>query len=580
MQSCVIIQFLLLLLVKVEKSDGISSPIKPFTTYKNSAELERNVADLWWTVDDAEREIMFELHVKTTGWIALGISPAGGMSGADIGVGWVDWAGKVHFQDRYAFSTLRPVIDNTTTDWFHLQGREQNGWTSIQFKRLLDTCDSMDVSIRSGTNVLIFAYGLVDPDMSRSDGDIAYHDSRRGSRMIPLRSYGSPSLEEKFVELDSFEFRASNYHVPSDESTYYCKVYKAPNHFQTKRHAIAHKVLIDPTNRDLIHHMVVYECDPAATFDDANLPDDACDNVYVQVPLCMSNSASVWAIGGDDLEEFPEEAGYPVGGNFPVKYYVLEIHYDNPKRALNRTDSSGIRFYMGKELRQHDIGFLSFGTGPNPASLAIPPQVNRFIVDSYCDPKASQHLPESGITVLSAFPHTHLQGQSIWTKLIRNNKAVQYLFNAEAYNFNYQFENVLTKPIKLYRGDAFATRCVYNTMNKKEITLGGLRTKDEMCLHIFSYYPRMSNYYSCFTRNDMLAWQTVLNTSSPIIDNSALRQLLLDVKWTPALAIKWQEFYNNASRVNYFGSAGHFEEEFFSVLPKYEDLKSLGCKKQ
>ncbi|CAF3485406.1 unnamed protein product [Rotaria socialis] len=519
MQSYVIIQFLLLLLVKVEKSDEISSPIEPFTTYKNSAELERNVADLWWTVDDAEREIMFELHVKTTGWIALGISPAGGMSGADIGVGWVDRAGKVHFQDRHAFSTSRPVIDNTTTDWFHLQGREQNGWTSIQFKRLLDTCDSMDVPIRSGTNVLIFAYGLVDPDMSRSDGDISYHDSRRGSRMIPLRSYGSPSSEEKFVGLDSFEFRASNYHVPSDESTYYCKVYKAPNHFQIKRHAIANHVLIDSANRDLIHHMVVYECDPAATFDDANLPDDACDNVYVQVPLCMSNSASVWAIGGDYIEEFPEEAGYPVGGNFPVKYYVLEIHYDNPKRALNRTDNSGIRFYMGKELRQHDIGFLSFGTGPNPASLAIPPQVNRFIVDSYCDPKASQ-------------------------------------------------------------GDAFATRCVYNTMNKKEITLGGLRTKDEMCLHIFSYYPRMNNYYSCFTRNDMLAWQTILNTSSPIIDNRALSQLLLDMKWTPALAVKWQEFYNNASRVNYFGSAGHFEEELFSTLPKYEDLKSLECRKK
>jgi hypothetical protein len=106
--------------------------------------------------------------------------------------------------------------------------------------------------------------------------------------------------------------------------------------------------------------------------------------------------------------------------------------------------------------------------------------------------------------VLSAFPHTHLQGivistllsiiyfflyvgQSIWTKLIRNNTAVQYLFNAEAYNFNYQFTNRFPKGIQLYpvrkmiyslnlmfcisEGDEFATRCVYNTMNKDEITL-------------------------------------------------------------------------------------------------------------
>ncbi|CAF3206970.1 unnamed protein product [Rotaria sp. Silwood2] len=332
------------------------------------------------------------------------------MKGADIGIGWVDQAGNVHFQDRYAFGMGLPIIDNTTTDWFHLQGREQNGWTSIQFKRLLDTCDSMDVPIISGTNILIFAYGLVDPDLLRSGSDISYHDTRRGTRIIPLRSYGNPSSEEKFAGLDSVDFRVSNYRVPSEESNYYCKVYKSPAQFLTKRHAVAHKVLIDSANRDLVHHLVLYECDPAAVFDDTNLPDDVCDNVYAHVHMCMSNSAIVWAVGGDDIEEFPEEAGYPIGGDLPVKYYVLEIHYDNPRRTLNRIDSTGVRFYIGKELRQYDLGFLSFGTGPNPSSLAIPPQANQFVVDSYCSPRATQHLPESGITLLSAFPHTHLQG--------------------------------------------------------------------------------------------------------------------------------------------------------------------------
>jgi hypothetical protein len=40
------------------------------------------------------------------------------------------------------------VIDSTTIDWFALQGREENGWTAIQFKRFLDTCDTMDVPIK------------------------------------------------------------------------------------------------------------------------------------------------------------------------------------------------------------------------------------------------------------------------------------------------------------------------------------------------------------------------------------------------------------------------------------------------
>jgi hypothetical protein len=54
---------------------AISSPLKPYTTYRYSTPFETNIADLWWTVDEPNKEITFELHVKTTGWIALGISP-------------------------------------------------------------------------------------------------------------------------------------------------------------------------------------------------------------------------------------------------------------------------------------------------------------------------------------------------------------------------------------------------------------------------------------------------------------------------------------------------------------------------
>ena len=31
-----------------------------------------------------------------------------------------------------------------------MQGKQDNGWTAIQFRRLLDTCDPMDVPIRVG----------------------------------------------------------------------------------------------------------------------------------------------------------------------------------------------------------------------------------------------------------------------------------------------------------------------------------------------------------------------------------------------------------------------------------------------
>ncbi len=94
------------------------------------------------------------------------------MTGADIGLGWIDQTGQVHFQvntnsylflylsirsdlfislssqDRYAYTYAQPVLDNTTIDWFGLRGQEVNGWTAIQFRRALDTCDTMDVAIK------------------------------------------------------------------------------------------------------------------------------------------------------------------------------------------------------------------------------------------------------------------------------------------------------------------------------------------------------------------------------------------------------------------------------------------------
>ena len=51
---------------------------------------------------------------------------------------------------------------------------------------------------------------------------------------------------------------------------------------------------------------------------------------------------------------------------------------------LDRTDSSGLRFYLANELRQHDLGCLTVGTDATYEALAIPPRTDQFIVDAYC----------------------------------------------------------------------------------------------------------------------------------------------------------------------------------------------------
>ena len=113
----------LILALVVPSAVALSSPLKPFTNYTYSTSLKDKVGDLWWTVDAVQKEITFEMHIKTTGWIALGISPglspsflpslrlvslfvAGGMAGADIGLGWVDQTGKLYFEVPNPVSSL------------------------------------------------------------------------------------------------------------------------------------------------------------------------------------------------------------------------------------------------------------------------------------------------------------------------------------------------------------------------------------------------------------------------------------------------------------------------------------------
>lgn len=62
-------------LIVLEICGGSSSPLGPFANYAHSVTLQANTAQLWWTVNHVEQEIIFELHMKTTGWVALGISP-------------------------------------------------------------------------------------------------------------------------------------------------------------------------------------------------------------------------------------------------------------------------------------------------------------------------------------------------------------------------------------------------------------------------------------------------------------------------------------------------------------------------
>lgn len=58
----------------IEASSSLSSPLSTYLNYSYSTTIRANAIDFWWSIDRIRDEITFELHVNTTGWLALGIS--------------------------------------------------------------------------------------------------------------------------------------------------------------------------------------------------------------------------------------------------------------------------------------------------------------------------------------------------------------------------------------------------------------------------------------------------------------------------------------------------------------------------
>jgi hypothetical protein len=63
--------------------------------WKHSAVLDNNFLVLW---TPGERDVTFEIQVKTLGYVGLGFTKDDGRAGADMVIGWVDNNGQVHLQ--------------------------------------------------------------------------------------------------------------------------------------------------------------------------------------------------------------------------------------------------------------------------------------------------------------------------------------------------------------------------------------------------------------------------------------------------------------------------------------------------
>ncbi|XP_047468824.1 DBH-like monooxygenase protein 1 [Penaeus chinensis] len=459
---------------------------------------------LW---EPKDKEIIFEVQVRTQGYVGLGFSPNGGMKGADVVLGWVADDGKVMLQDCYATDYTMPKIDKSQ-DVELLGGYQNDTHTVLRFSRPLDSCDAdEDRKLTSDTIRLIWAYGREDPD---EEGVVKMHDVR-GTKSLYLME---PRFNQTAVGEDvrTWEVMSPNVTLPDNLSTlYWCKMYKIPR-LARKNHIIGYVPVIQKGNEKHVHHILLYEChvsDSERHFEKwLDVEGAQCYGPNMPVSWYKCNAPLIaWAVGSEG-EMFPEHAGFPLGEEHGgATYLMMEIHYDNPQLRKGVADGSGLRILHTERTRAHDAGVLQLGHYVTPLEV-IPPRMNWLTVGHCSADCLADRLPAEGVRVFQGVLHAHVLGREINLRHIRDGQELPPVFADNNYDFNYQQARVLQDEVAILRGDSFITECRYDSRKRSLPTFGGFGTEEEMCLAFLSYYPRL-NVSSCLSRPSL---ETLLGT--------------------------------------------------------------------
>ncbi|XP_068226831.1 DBH-like monooxygenase protein 1 isoform X1 [Palaemon carinicauda] len=491
METLKTLWLLLTIAVGIDSQSIRSAPLTPMDMMHQVTLDHMGNFVLKWT--PRTEDIVFEVHVATTGYVGFGFSPNGGMTGSDVIIGGVDDAtSEVYLKDRFATGYVVPKVDEVQ-DVQLLEGYQNGTHTSLRFSRPWNTCDEEeDLKLsKEDTVKIIWSYGTSDP----VDGNpmaISKH-IERGTKSLYLNE---PRLQlpEFGSDVQTWDLRSPNVQLPGDLKTlYWCKLFKIPD-LPRKTHVIGYVPIISDDNIQHVHHILLYEChipeseryfekwigvDGAQCFG-ANMP---VSWKYCTTPIIA------WAIGGEGSFT-PDHVGFPLGEEHGGStYFMMEMHYDNPNLRKGVVDNSGLRIFHTEKLRPNDAGILMLGHDISPIQIVPPRQ--KWMTTGICSSDCTeQTLPANGINVFAGFLHAHLLGRNMTLRHIRDRKELPVIQKDLNYDFNFQETRKLRKELTIYPGDSIIAECGLDSTARSVPTFGGFGTEEEMCLGFLYYYPR------------------------------------------------------------------------------------------
>ncbi|XP_014093768.2 MOXD1 homolog 2 [Bactrocera oleae] len=460
---------------------------------------------LLWTITD--KDAIFEVQVRTHGYVGFGFSVNGRQEGADVVIGWVD-KGQTFFQDRHVsrnVNSTEPQVD-PSQDYVLLKGYENTTHTIIRFRRKLDTCDSVyDIPITNDTMRLMFLYDENDPPNGLvSPGSLPnIRNAWRQSRSVVLteRTIPSQSLENT----RKLEFRNSGVELPYDDETFiWCKFFKL-DIMKKKNHIVKYEPVFESSwSVQYLQYITLYECQGSGPELEAlaHEPGHQCHNIRSPQLLHTCNTyIASWSRGNFEFM-YPPEVGYPLETN-NMRFVMMETHYNNLNidfeqfKINHMFDSSGLMLHVTENLRPNDAGLMSIGMEPNWHHI-IPPSQKRVVSQGHCIEQCTESLfPTEGINIFATMSRTHQIGVEVKLRQIRKTRELAPIVSDSNIDPNYQaFQRLRQVTISL-PGDRLIAECVYDTSSRRAITLGGPSIKEESCMIFVLYYPRQNNFTSC-----------------------------------------------------------------------------------
>ncbi|XP_076307684.1 DBH-like monooxygenase protein 1 isoform X2 [Tachypleus tridentatus] len=352
---------------------------------------------------------------------------------------------------------------------------------------------------------VMYAFHEKDPDNLNT---LSYHgNEHRGSRSIILVQ---PKVKRELPTEGVLHWDALSPNVTishEKDTTYWCKIIKAPE-LTSMHHVIKIVPVVQSGNEGYVHHIVLYQClgetpEKLETYLDHEGHECYHPNMPPVFRKCKGVMAA-WGIGGETMV-LPDHAGIPFG-DLENRYFMIEVHYDNPALHKDVVDRSGLRLFYTKKLRKNDAVTLMTGAEVDK-TVIIPPGQQKYVVAGHCGHHCLEKvIPEDGVKIFAVFPHSHLMGKEMFVRHFRNGSEFAPIVVDRNYDFNYQEYRYLPEEVTILPGDHLTVECVYDSTSRQTTTFGGFSTKDEMCLAFLLYYPK-TNLSMCFSspRNNLIA---------------------------------------------------------------------------